>query len=91
MFSTYSNKLIPFSRLFESYLDGHSTDPCFPADFSSALDTYSFQATGCYSTLPSLKKMDSCKRGMNPVTMIIISPQAGGLNQQPPVLKSIHY
>ena len=36
---------------------------------------YPFKATGCFSTLPSSKQMDSGERGVNPVTMTIINLQ----------------
>ena len=63
------------------------------SSFNLCSAQYSLQATGCFSRITIVEKLDSGEKGMNPVAMTIINLQKEyqprqESNQRPPVLRS---
>ena len=85
--------LTPFSTVYQLHHGGRCAYPCFPGVLvtSTPHNILSNPLAASYITI--FETTDSGERGMNPVAMIIITPQkeywpSCGSNQRPPILKS---
>ena len=85
---------MPFSTVFQLYLGGQCTYPCFPGVLlTSTPHNIPSKPLAAFPHTTIVETTDNGEEGMYPVTMTIVNPwkkywPSRKSNQRPPVLKS---